>query len=485
MASTTVLVPVASTRTTSAAFSRWMTHGSILLADVVGIAGAGVVAVITRYLFHAQFAISDYFDFAPCVLIFLLVFSFSGLYPGIGTSPIEEFGLILRSSTISFLLLISMTFFLREGILSSRIVFVLAWLLTIVLVPLSRRFMRGWCACQPWWGIPTVIIGEKDAGLMMLGLLRGHCRVGLRPVAMLIDESTYDSNHSFESSPVFFGSLSDAKVVAKQYRDCYAVLAMPNTGAERIKEIFNEYAEHYRNVLIIPDLFGMRSLSVSTKDICGVLALKLDQKLTLLFPRLMKRSFDLLISLTVGILLSPVLLALCFAVMVSSTGPIFYAQKRIGRGNEVFNVWKFRSMVVDADAVLASHLERDPALREEWERDHKLKKDPRVTWIGRILRKTSLDELPQLWNVICGTMSLVGPRPIVQSEVQKYGRIYGQYQRVTPGVTGLWQISGRNNTTYELRTRIDDYYVSNWSLSMDIYILFRTLKTVLLSEGAY
>jgi Undecaprenyl-phosphate galactose phosphotransferase WbaP len=260
---------------------------------------------------------------------------------------------------------------------------------------------------------------------------------------------------------------------------------MPNAGSGRIRAVFNDYAGYYRRVLIIPDLFGMRSLSVSAKDICGILVLDLDQKLTLFIPQFVKRCFDVIASTGVALLASPVLLALCVAVRLSSPGPIFYGQSRIGRNQKSFKVWKFRSMVVNADAVLKARLDADPALREEWERDHKLKRDPRVTWIGRFLRKSSLDELPQIWNVICGEMSLVGPRPITHAEIERYGDIFGQYLRVIPGVTGLWQISGRNNTTYELRTRIDDYYVRNWSLSLDIYILFRTFKTIVWAEGAY
>jgi len=260
---------------------------------------------------------------------------------------------------------------------------------------------------------------------------------------------------------------------------------MPNSGSDRVRAVFNEYGSHYRRVLIIPDLFGIRSLSVSAKDICGVLALELNEKLALFVPQLVKRCFDLIVSTSVALLASPMLLILCLAVRVSSPGPLFYGQRRIGKNGEIFKVWKFRSMVVDADKVLKTHLDSDFALREEWDQNHKLKRDPRITWIGRFLRKSSLDELPQIWNIICGQMSLVGPRPITPSEIERYGKIFGQYLRVIPGVTGLWQISGRNNTTYELRTRIDDYYVRNWSLSLDIYILFRTFKTIFLSEGAY
>jgi Undecaprenyl-phosphate galactose phosphotransferase WbaP len=485
MASATVFAPLDFVTVKTSVLHRWLTRASMTFADLFAFSGAGAMAVFTRYFFHGLFTPKDYISFAPSILIFFFVFALYGLYPGIGTSPIEEFRSILRASSISFLVLIGSTYFLREGILSSRIVIALAWLLTIGFVPISRRLVRGWCARQSWWGIPTVIMGEQNAAIMMLELLTGHPRVGLRPVALLLDEALSDTSTIESARSVFCGDISNAKRFGEEYGDCYAVLAMPRTGSDRIKEIFSQHAENYRHVLVIPDLFGMKSISVSAKDICGVLALEVGQTLSSLLPRLLKRSFDLALSLGVAVLISPMIFILCIAVRLSSTGPIFYGQTRIGKNKKPFNIWKFRSMVVDADAVLSAHLAEDAALREEWERDHKLKKDPRVTWVGRWLRKTSLDELPQIWNVICGDMSLVGPRPIVQCEVEKYGQTFIQYLRVTPGVTGLWQISGRNDTTYELRTRIDDYYVRNWSLSLDIYILIRTFKTICLSEGAY
>ena len=142
-------------------------------------------------------------------------------------------------------------------------------------------------------------------------------------------------------------------------------------------------------------------------------------------------------------------------------------------------------MVADADLVLRKLLEDDPALRAEWEHDHKLKDDPRITRVGHFLRKLSLDELPQLINVVLGDMSLVGPRPIVASEVQKYGPVYEEYCMVRPGITGLWQISGRNNTTYEERVAYDRYYINNWSVWMDLWILARTVPVVLTGYGAY
>jgi Undecaprenyl-phosphate galactose phosphotransferase WbaP len=330
----------------------------------------------------------------------------------------------------------------------------------------------------------TVIVGEYEAGKMMLKLLEGHHRVGLRPVALLIEQGQ-NSWGTKPNTKVFCGDISHARRFAEEYRDCYAVIAMPSSGADRVRTVFNEYATYYRRVVVIPDLFGMRSVSVAARDICGVLALEMDERVTLLVPQLLKRCFDVLVATFVALLISPVLLLLCAAVRLSSPGPLFYGQRRIGKGQRTFKVWKFRSMVLNAEEVLQEHLDADPALRAEWERDHKLRRDPRVTRVGNLLRKTSLDELPQIWNVICGQMSLVGPRPITHSEISRYGNRFEQYQRVLPGVTGLWQVSGRNTTTYEHRTRIDDYYVRNWSLSLDIYILVRTFKAILFSEGAY
>ena len=147
--------------------------------------------------------------------------------------------------------------------------------------------------------------------------------------------------------------------------------------------------------------------------------------------------------------------------------------------------WKFRSMAADASQALEHCLTANPALREEWQRNHKLRNDPRVTRIGRFLRRTSLDELPQLWNILRGQMSFVGPRPIVREEISRYGESYALYKKVTPGLTGLWQVSGRNNTSYQQRVSLDLYYIRNWSPWLDLYILARTVTAVLFARGAY
>jgi Undecaprenyl-phosphate galactose phosphotransferase WbaP len=170
---------------------------------------------------------------------------------------------------------------------------------------------------------------------------------------------------------------------------------------------------------------------------------------------------------------------------MSSRGPVLYGHDRFGKDGHRFRAWKFRTMFENSNGVLEQYLEAHPELREEWGQDHKLRFDPRVTKIGRFLRKTSLDELPQLWNVLRGEMSLVGPRPIVTAEIVKYGPYYELYTMVHPGITGLWQVSGRNDTTYDERVQLDAYYVRNWSPWLDIYLLLKTVRIVLFSKGAY
>jgi undecaprenyl-phosphate galactose phosphotransferase len=167
------------------------------------------------------------------------------------------------------------------------------------------------------------------------------------------------------------------------------------------------------------------------------------------------------------------------------SGPVIYKHRRVGKDGQTFDCLKFRTMVLNADKVLADVLEKDSELKAEWIRDHKLKDDPRITALGKFLRRTSLDELPQLWNVIRGEMSLVGPRPVVKEELLRYGRNVSFYYAAKPGVTGLWQVSGRNELDYRRRVAIDVYYVRNRNIFLDLYILLKTTKVVLGGKGAY
>lgn len=197
-----------------------------------------------------------------------------------------------------------------------------------------------------------------------------------------------------------------------------------------------------------------------------------------------KRVLDVVGAIILGLVFSPLILTI-ICLMRKGDGSVIYCHRRVGRGGQMFSCLKFRTMVPDADQVLRDLLENDPDLRAEWIRDHKLRHDPRVTRLGRFLRRTSLDELPQLLNVLGGEMSLVGPRPVVREELLRYGRNVGTYLAAKPGITGLWQVTGRNNTDYRRRVVLDTYYVRNQNLLLDLYILAKTTGVVLGGNGAY
>jgi Undecaprenyl-phosphate galactose phosphotransferase WbaP len=201
--------------------------------------------------------------------------------------------------------------------------------------------------------------------------------------------------------------------------------------------------------------------------------------------RVIKRMLDVAFIVLCSPILILVTAAIAVAIRISSPGPIFFTHRRIRRHGAFFSMWKFRTMCVNSAEVLHEHLRSNPEAYTEWLQSHKLRNDPRITGVGAFLRKTSLDELPQMWNVLTGSMSLVGPRPIVAAEVEKYGEYFADYCMVTPGLTGLWQVSGRSDTSYKQRLALDRQYVQNWSLTNDALILAKTLTTVVKQHGAF
>lgn len=197
------------------------------------------------------------------------------------------------------------------------------------------------------------------------------------------------------------------------------------------------------------------------------------------------RALDLAVATLALIVLAPLLVLAALAVAMERKGPVIFAHQRIGREGREFKVLKFRSMAVDGDRLLAEHLAKDPTARAEWEADHKLRRDPRVTPLGKFLRSSSIDELPQLFNVVRGEMSIVGPRPIVVGEVGRYGEFFASYCSVRPGITGVWQVSGRNNISYQRRVEMDALYSRRKNVLLDLRIMFATVPAVLTRRGSF
>jgi len=208
----------------------------------------------------------------------------------------------------------------------------------------------------------------------------------------------------------------------------------------------------------------------------------------LLFDRryqVVKRLFDIVAASALAILAIPLGVLIALAITLETRGPVFFAHTRLGKDGRPFRLWKFRSMRPESERLLGRYFRKHPELVAEWHANHKLKNDPRITRVGRWLRRSSLDELPQLWNVLCGNMSMIGPRPIVKAEIPKYGPALRQYKRVQPGLTGLWQVSGRTDVSYRDRIDLDTEYIRHWTLGLDLKIFWKTVSVVLGGNGAY
>jgi lipopolysaccharide/colanic/teichoic acid biosynthesis glycosyltransferase len=285
-----------------------------------------------------------------------------------------------------------------------------------------------------------------------------------------------------EGVPVV-GDLTLAPVLAQRLKIPYAVVAMPGVDSSKLLHIVERIGGKFSHLLIIPDLFGFATLGVPAKNLGGILGVEVRQQLLLPGPRLAKRIMDVALTCFGGMFVMPFLLLLAALIKLDSKGPVFYTQKRLGRDGEFFKAYKFRTMHGDGEERLKAILDADPALRAEYEIYHKLRKDPRVTRIGRILRKFSLDEFPQLLNVVLGDMSLVGPRPYIERELTEMSGQEKIILRAPPGMTGMWQVSDRNATSFAQRCQIDVYYVRNWSPWLDIHILAKTFGVVIKGSG--
>jgi Undecaprenyl-phosphate galactose phosphotransferase WbaP len=465
-------VPLASPRRTALV---------LLLTDVLTVVASLLLAVWLRYLWDRSLLWELYLDLWPALFLFPIAYGLAGLY-GVGIAPPEELRRLSYATSLVFVVLGAATFMYKAGADYSRGAFVFAWGLALVLVPLGRALVRELFARKPWWGAAVLVLGAGKTGEVVVRALCKQPGLGFKPIALL-DDDPAKQGQQVEGVPVV-GGLERAAEFARMGVQ-HAIVAMPGVARERLLKLLEQHGANFPHLTLIPDLFGLASLWVTSRDLGGVLGLEVRQRLLLPGPRIIKRIIDvgLIILFALPIALLGVLLSLL--IRLDSPGSAFYGHPRIGLAAQRFRAWKFRSMVQDADRLLHEYLQQHPELREEWERDQKLRNDPRITRVGRFLRKTSLDEFPQLWNVLLGEMSLVGPRPIVEDEVKRYGSLFALYTKVRPGLTGLWQVSGRNDTTYAERVAMDAYYVRNWSPWLDLYILARTVWVVLFGKGAY
>ncbi len=405
-----------------------------------------------------------------------------GLFPGYGLSPPQELGKQVAATAYAGLILAAGTVLLTNSLPLSRSVLLLLVGLSTILLPIGRSLIKRLLHRLSLWGRPVVILGAGRLGRRVAEALLRTPLIGLQPLALFDDDP--EKRGKRIGGLRVRGSLSEADAFAERHGVSHAIIAIPSLSPGTLIELIDTKGKSFRQVQFVPELMDLPTEGVSARNLGGMLALEIRNGLYLRRNRIFKRAIDLLGATVGGLMITPLLLLLYLWIRFDSRGPGFYWSERIGEGGRHFRCLKFRTMFVGAEGELEALFSQRPEFRAEWEANHKLHHDPRITRVGRFLRETSLDELPQLWNVLKGEMSLVGPRPIVEAEIEKYDQVFGSYQVVQPGMTGYWQVSGRSDTSYTHRTELDSFYVRNWSLWFDIIILVKTLPAVLQRRGA-
>lgn len=474
-------------------FEKWL----LLSTDVVAVVLALVLAVATAAAFRdtaariallaSAFSSARLQGYAALLGVMVIAFWSKGHYSK--RKPFANEVKDVLTVTLIVALVDATLMFLTKWQFS-RAVMLVNWTLAPVTLVLVRWTVKRALITVGGWVRPMVIIGYGENAIETALAFKDEGMMGLRLSAFLIPAGKPKLEHQIlDRNGNVVPSITlgrDPSQVLAQLGNPHVVLALEQGDIDSHQEMILRLNRYNREIQIVPALRGLPLYGMEANHFFAheVLLLTMRNNLARRFPQLVKRCFDLTVSAAVLLLGAPMFLFI--ALRVASTGrPIFFGHTRVGQHNKPFQCYKFRTMAPNADTLLAELLATDPEARAEWERDFKLKNDPRITSIGRFLRKTSLDEIPQLWNVLKGDMSLVGPRPVVTAELERYGSQVDFYLEAKPGITGLWQISGRNDVTYDTRVYLDAWYVKNWSLFNDIVILLKTVKVIFRTDGAY
>ncbi|MEO5358512.1 MAG: undecaprenyl-phosphate galactose phosphotransferase WbaP [Nitrospirae bacterium YQR-1] len=416
----------------------------------------------------------------PAVFIFFI--ANQQIYTG-RTTFWDENKKLFHAITLAFVVLMAVVTLGRIPGLVSRPVLVSLWLFSFFIYPLFHLygkkllFMTGICKEK------VLVLGAGKTGRLISTWLSRETHIGYEVLGFLDDDT--EKTGTFIDGKKVFGLIRHYTRFVKELQINTIIIAIPSLGPELTASMAFEIQQRVKNTMIVPNLYGVALLNTELLHLFyeEIFLLKVRNNLKYILNRALKRAFDLVVSLALMPFVLILIVAFGIAIKLQSKGPVIYSHERIGKKGKVFKCYKFRTMVKDSEDLLTELLNSNQELKEEWERYWKLTKDPRITPIGAFLRKTSLDELPQIFNVLEGNMSLVGPRPYLLREMYAIENHVDAITTVVPGITGLWQVSGRSNTTYENRIRLDIWYIMNWSLWLDVFIILRTVKVVLSMKG--
>lgn len=474
---------------TSSFFSGLM----IMVSDAVALfCCVGLAFFIMNFINPSAINFRSFIYYSVFFPIILVVFYAGGLYPGILLSPSEE---VRKMTVISFFcyfgICLSLVFFGKDsetlaGAIAENLIkdsdtwgvlcaFLLAIPISAIGLPAAREFSRHIFGKFHFFGVPAVIYCTNDSAKEVINRLIKRPDLGYKP-AVIIDSSATEC-YMNNGIPVF----PDSAEILETIKTLKIKVAIICDFKGKSRPIMSSY----RYTINISNHQDIYTSSMHLRDFGGIIGFSATHNLTKRWNLFLKRLIDIVLCIIAAIIVIPISIIIAVIIKVTSPGPVFYGHKRVGKNGKYIKCWKFRSMYKNSQEMLQKILAEDPVRREEWEKDRKFVDDPRVTKFGKFLRKSSLDELPQLWNIFIGEMSFVGPRPVTEEELEKYGENADYILTVTPGLSGMWQISGRSDTGYEERINLDTYYIQNWSVWLDIWILIKTVWVVINGKGAY
>ncbi len=459
----------------------WLKILFLLASDIFGfMASIAIVAVARHLIFSIEYRLV--FD-NPGIRTLLYLFLFTlimlaarGLYPGWKRSSVIELKQVVEAVSLAYILTSVIIFIQQAGPDFSRSVFILSWFFVIFFLPIGRYLVRNLTARFPWWGEPVVVIGTGARVRQVIEQLRGCPRLGLRPALGMVVDTT--PSRKSETVPILQWSPERQVMVQKAGIRTGVIVNSSGDLRRDHPRVYREVEKNFKTIAYVlsEDIYNF--MMAKPLDIAGMPAILSEQSLFDPKNRLAKLLLDVVFT---SVLFIPILLVgglIALWIKIDSPGPIFYLQDRIGQNRKKIRIYKFRTMVANSNEVLTRML-ADPAVKEEWEHYHKLDEDKRITRAGAWLRRLSLDELPQFINIVRGEMSLVGPRPYLAEEMKKVGDAAQTILHVKPGITGWWQVMGRNDLPFQDRIRLEMYYVSNWSWWLDLFIILKTFWVVL------
>jgi len=465
----------------------------IFFIDMISILGIFLLSRVIRTdvlpLIYAGFPVDQPFENPMYIGLVCLIWFFFLYYEGLYTrrfSYWDEIRALWKAIFFSTIGIFTIAFLGKISDQISRTVLVLMGMIAFFLLPLIRMTLKKLLRRSGLLQRRVLILGAGKTGRLMLKALLREPNYGYKVIGF-VDDDPEKIGKSISGIKIHKGVDKALNYINRcNIEDLF--IAMPGAGKERLQGLINNLQHKVENILFVPDVFGIAVLGTSLQHFFHeeAFAFELKNNLSKSLNLFIKKIFDFLVSGIFLFFLFVPMAVIMLLIRFDSKGPAVFSQQRVGRNGKIFLCLKFRTMYEDAEEKLTAMLVKNPDLNDEWLKYRKIKEDPRITRIGRFLRSTSLDELPQIFNVLKGEMSLVGPRPVTQIEIDEYYReMAALCFSVPPGITGLWQVSGRNQESYDHRIALDSWYVRNWNLWLDIIILFKTIRIVIKQEGAY